>query len=490
MRNRLSTAARVTVVAGLIGTLLAAGFAFWLRHEVYESRYRVTERVAEEARFRIFNNAWTNRTLTDQANGFMLHPTYEIVDSSGRIIESTGELRAYQQTGSVAPVPPRRDTFEMDSLEVTFGEYDPSRDGCVGLRLEDHKRCEYAKRLAGRRIKVFRRYDPTAFLLQHARRVEGDAPTTSIAVFVLPFEAEDAVGEVDRVLRWALPAGVLLIMVGAYVATRAALRPVERMRGRAAAISERNLHERVPVPGTRDVVARLASTLNDTLGRLESAADRQRGFVADAAHELRSPIASLRATLEVAAEHPDRADWQQVVRTAADETRRLQELADDLLLVARLDAQADVPKTTVDLAELVRRHLARRLDDEGPALVLESIEEAPVLGNEQHLDRLVRNLVDNATQHAAGQVVVRILGAPTEAVLQVDDDGPGIPEADREWVFERFTRLDESRSRDAGGVGLGLAIAREIAVRHGGTLTLGESPAGGVRATLVLRRPA
>jgi signal transduction histidine kinase len=111
-----------------------------------------------------------------------------------------------------------------------------------------------------------------------------------------------------------------------------------------------------------------------------------------------------------------------------------------------------------------------------------------VLGREQQLDRLVRNLVDNAGQHAARQVEVRVELTPTEVVLHVDDDGPGIPAADRERVFERFTRLDESRSRDAGGAGLGLAIAREIAVRHGGSLTLDASPLGGTRATLVLDR--
>ncbi len=121
--------------------------------------------------------------------------------------------------------------------------------------------------------------------------------------------------------------------------------------------------------------------------------------------------------------------------------------------------------------------------------MLESVEEAIVLGDARQLDRLVRNLVDNAVRYAVDEVAVRIEVRPGEVVLSVDDDGPGIPEADRERVFERFTRLDESRSRDAGGIGLGLAIAREIAVRHGGTLTIGESPTGGARARLVLSRP-
>ncbi|TDD59273.1 HAMP domain-containing histidine kinase [Kribbella antibiotica] len=274
-------------------------------------------------------------------------------------------------------------------------------------------------------------------------------------------------------------------MLGAYVGTRTALRPVERMRAQAAAISQRNLHERVPVPPTGDVVARLATTLNETLARLETAAEQQRGFVADAAHELRSPIASLRAILEVANEHPERADWPQVSGTAIEETKRLQKLADDLLLVAKLDAEPRTNTQSVDLAELVRRQLAARVD-EGPTLSFEAADSVLVTGDAGQLDRLVRNLVDNAIRHTRTMVAVSIEQLHGNVVLQVDDDGAGIPEPERERVFERFTRLDEARSRDAGGAGLGLAIAREIALRHHGTLTAAEAPSGGARFTLVL----
>ena len=311
----------------------------------------------------------------------------------------------------------------------------------------------------------------------------------AVSVFVLPFEAEQAAAEVDRVLERTLPLAVVLIMIGAYFGTRMALRPVERMRAQAAAISQRNLHERLPIPRTGDVVARLATTLNETLARLEAAAEQQRGFVADAAHELRSPIASLRTTLEVASEHAERADWSQVSDTLVDEIRRLQRLADDLLLMARLDANQETSRQPVDLAELVRRQLARRVD-EGPEVSFESAQSVMVDGDARQLDRLTRNLVDNAMRHARTTVTVRIEEQSGHVVLQVDDDGPGIRAADRERVFERFTRLDEARSRDAGGAGLGLAIAQEIAHGHNSTLTAGESPDGGARFTLTMSGPA
>ncbi|HZX05137.1 HAMP domain-containing sensor histidine kinase [Kribbella sp.] len=480
----LSTAARVALVSGLIGTLLAGGFAYWLRRDVYHSRYAVTEEAARADLLRIRLDVL--RTHRYQGHDDAAAPvTYEIANSAGKIIEASDLLKGYQGSGPVAPTP-RPGRLRLDDLRVTVRGYNPGLAGCVG-RSPDDPRCHQMKRLNGRNVKVVRSVATDAMLLRgYFGTVRPDAQTTSIAVFVMPFAAEDAVAAVDRVLRPALPLAVLVIMLGVYVGTRAALRPVERIRAQAAAIGERNLHERVPVPPRRDVMSRLALTLNDTLGRLESAADRQHGFIADAAHELRSPIAGLRATLEVAAEHPDRADWKEVVRAAADETRRLQALSDDLLLVARLDADHTTPTTQVDLAELVRRHLARRIEEDGPALELDAVEEAPVLGNDKQLDRLVRNLVDNAVQHAAGRIVVRVERTPTEVVLRVDDDGPGIPVPARARVLERFTRLDESRSRDEGGAGLGLAIVQEISTRHGGALTIGDSPLGGARVSLVL----
>ncbi|WP_405063986.1 HAMP domain-containing histidine kinase [Kribbella sp. NBC_01505] len=492
---RFSTAARVTVVAGLVSALLAGGFAFWIRHEVYTSRYEVLQK-----RARLTMNMLVGETEvikgTSRTPMSLEHPAtddvFEIVDDKGELWDSGNQLWPFQgHTRPLQPVPLSGEESEwLGGHYVTIGSPDAKHEAQESMLCQDphiSDRCALIKRMTGQRVEIFRR----VWLLKDFRwrgepaRDMTDPRAVAITVFVLPFEAEDAVADVDRVLKPALPLAVLLIMLGAYVGTRTALRPVERMRAQAAAISQRNLHERVPVPPTGDVVARLATTLNETLGRLEVAAEQQRGFVADAAHELRSPIASLRAILEVANAHPDRADWPRVSDTAIEETRRLQQLADDLLLVAKLDAEPMTKHEPVDLAELVRRQLARRVD-EGPELAFDAAESVLVPGEAAQLDRLVRNLIDNAIRHTRTMVAVSIEQQDGNVVLRVDDDGTGIPEPDRERVFERFTRLDEARSRDAGGAGLGLAIAHEIALHHDGTVTASETPTGGARLTLVL----
>ncbi|GAB3937941.1 hypothetical protein GCM10029976_051710 [Kribbella albertanoniae] len=489
---RLSTAARVTVVAGVVSALLAGGFAFWIRHEVYTSRYEVVRERAHKTRDLIANNMGILALHRGDAPT-VSHPAtdelYEIVDSAGRTSEVSTAVSPFQMKGrpvQPAPGPDEESGWDGDQY-VTFGAPDPDARGkaCAPSIAPEHSVCATIARLSGRRLEAYRTVRQGSwFNLRDSRpgRLHG---SLAVTVFVVPFEAEDAVADVDRVLKPALPLAVLLIMVGAYVATRMALRPVERMRAQAAAISQRNLHERVPVPRTGDVVARLATTLNETLARLQLAAAQQRGFVADAAHELRSPIASLRAILEVANEHPDRADWPRVSGHAIEEIRRLQQLADDLLLVARLDAEPSTVHQPVDLAELVRRQLARRVD-EGPELTFDAPESVVVAGDAAQLDRLVRNLVDNAIRHTRTTVAVGIEQDGGDVVLRIDDDGAGIPEPERERVFERFARLDEARSRDAGGAGLGLAIAREIALRHDGRLTVAGSPSGGARLILVL----
>jgi len=472
---RLSTALRAAVVAGLVAAVLAVGFAFWIHHQIFTSRYHDLERQADSDRQQLIANMYGYRTLQPVTGSFAQAPTdavFEVVDGAGKVVESSPVIGAL---GAV-PVAPRPNRYDLtDSMFVTVRGLGPDSH-CAAAPQGD---CAIATRMAGRRVWVDRQVVAVRDVL-----LKGDPnDVVVVSVFVLPFEAEDAAAEVDRVLQRMLPLAVLLIMVGAYVGTRLALRPIERMRARAAAISQRNLHERLPIPPTGDAVARLAATLNDTLARLEAAAEQQRGFVADAAHELRSPIATLRTTLEVAGAHPERADWPRVNRVAVEEVQRLQQLADDLLLMARLDADATTTVQPVDLAEVARRQVARRID-EGPDLHFESAQSAMVEGDPRQLDRLLRNLLDNAVRHARTSVTVRIEQRAEHVVLHVDDDGPGIPAADRERVFERFTRLDEARTRDAGGAGLGLAIAREIAHRHHGTLAASAPESGGSRFTL------
>ncbi|GAA2823812.1 HAMP domain-containing sensor histidine kinase [Kitasatospora paracochleata] len=282
-----------------------------------------------------------------------------------------------------------------------------------------------------------------------------------------------------------VPLMLLTVALVTWRVTGRALRPVEAIRAEFAEITGQDLHRRVPVPRTDDEVARLALTVNTTLDRLEDAGTRQRRFIADASHELRSPITVLRTQLEVALAHPAAADWPELVRDALQDTVRLQDLAADLLLLARLDAADPVATEPLDLAALVTGTLAAR----GPERIPVTTDLAPgttVRGNRNRLTRLLTNLLDNAQRYADRQVEVRLEQVGRTAVLEVRDDGPGIPADDRERVFERFTRLDDARSRELGGAGLGLAIARDLAAHHGGTLTA-EPAARGAR--LVARLP-
>ncbi|GAA2695481.1 MULTISPECIES: HAMP domain-containing sensor histidine kinase [Actinosynnema] len=261
-----------------------------------------------------------------------------------------------------------------------------------------------------------------------------------------------------------------------WLATGRVLLPVEAIRRELADITEHDLVRRVPVPLGRDELGELAATVNSALDRLERAVEENRRFAADASHELRGPIAALRAELEIARSHPDHADWPEVVAGALADTDRIQALATDLLLLTRLD-HTSAASTSVDLAALVREEVTRHRS--GHELVAELPDDpVQVLGSRPLLGRLLGNLLDNADRHAESAITVRLSTTDSHVILEVADDGPGIPEADRERVFDRFTRLDEARARDTGGTGLGLAIARRIAAVHRGTLVVGASARG------------
>ncbi|MBD0741938.1 hypothetical protein BG418_10630 [Streptomyces sp. CBMA152] len=277
-----------------------------------------------------------------------------------------------------------------------------------------------------------------------------------------------------------VPLLVLTVALVTWRVTGWALRPVEAIRAEVAAIGDRELHRRVPVPRSQDEIARLAVTMNATLDRLEASGIRQRQFIADASHELRSPITVLRTQLEVAQAHPDPELWGELVSGALEDTVRLQDLASDLLLLARLDAGDHPPTARVSLTSLVREELAKRAPSERITPTVDLTDDAiDVDGNRGQLGRVLGNLLDNAQRHAAGTVTLSLRTEGAQAVLTVSDDGAGVPRADRERVFERFVRLDDARSRDDGGAGLGLAIARDVIERHGGTLTVVDAPAGG-----------
>ncbi|MCQ8191447.1 sensor histidine kinase [Streptomyces rugosispiralis] len=292
-----------------------------------------------------------------------------------------------------------------------------------------------------------------------------------------------AVTTVRNAMLLGLPLLLLVVAAVTWLVTRRALRPVEGIRREMAAITaSTDLSRRVPEPGSHDEVARLARTTNETLTALEASVERQRAFVADASHELRSPVASLRTQLEVGAAHPELLDLDGAVADVV----RLQRLAADLLLLARLDAgERPTGGTPVALDALVREELAQRVTDRVP--VRDETAPVAVPGSRGQLAQVLGNLVDNAQRHARSGVRVAVREEGRWAVLEVADDGAGVPEAERERIFERFVRLDDARSRDDGGAGLGLAIARDVAARHGGTLAVRTAPEGG--ALFELRLP-
>lgn len=294
---------------------------------------------------------------------------------------------------------------------------------------------------------------------------------------------QDTVESVRDAMLIGLPA--LLIVVGSvtWLVTRRALRPVEGIRQEMAAITaSEDLSRRVPEPDSRDEIARLARTTNETLSALEASVERQRRFVADASHELRSPIASLRTQLEVGQAHPELLD----VPGAVADTVRLQQLAADLLLLARLDAGERPGQARLDLGALVDEEVSQRTNDRIPVTV-DSTVGLEVTGSRSQLARVLGNLLDNAQRHAESSVTAVVREDGDHILLTVEDDGDGVPEDERERIFERFVRLDDARSRDDGGAGLGLAIARDVATRHGGTLTVGVGERGG--AVFELRLP-
>jgi len=278
-----------------------------------------------------------------------------------------------------------------------------------------------------------------------------------------------------------LPPLLALLAVASWVLVGRALRPVEAIRAEVADISGRALDRRVPVPPNRDEIGRLASTMNEMLDRLQAASERQRKFVADASHELQSPIAALRTQLEVAIAQPATTDWAATSSDLLAESRHMERLVRDLLFLARSDGEESVRRIEpVDLDDIVLEEATRLRSSARVGVDASGVSAAPLSGNRDELTRLVRNLLENAEHHAESRVRIRLSAEGHEIILMVEDDGPGVAPAERERIFQRFTRLDEARSRHNGGTGLGLAIVKEITERHGGTVCV-ENAAPGAR---------
>ncbi|WP_406717629.1 sensor histidine kinase [Streptomyces althioticus] len=461
-----SVRARAALAAALTAAVVLSGIGWWVHQEIYRQSLSVAE---EKARNDLF--ALVDQLKQGDVPGPRRSAPYEVVATGRRTaVAAGGGMEAFDRSaGHVLPSPP---ALTAPVPETPDGWEYASRP----LRLPD--RPDYdsggGQDLAGRTYRVLYNDIWAGQLSRQQAAALGVRPDATLRAYVVlvPDTSEEIAAAIDDKLLRAGLAGLVLIGAVAYFTVRIALRPVEAVRRFTASVTDPS--ERVSVPATAHEITALADTINDTLQRLDHAAAQQRRFVADAAHELRSPLTTLLTSLEVALAYPERTDWTATATTAARQTRRLQRLAEDLLLLARLDTGAPTADPeTVDMSALTSevtehhplgaRKVGVACDNTGPA---------HVRGNRDQLERLLRNLLDNAARHAAHRIQVTVRNEDEQVVVTVDDDGPGVPAEDAERIFERFVRLDDARSRDQGGTGLGLAIARDLAERHAGTLSL------------------
>ncbi|MFJ8793761.1 sensor histidine kinase [Streptomyces sp. NPDC102462] len=470
-----SVRASAALAAALTAAVILAGIGLWVHHDVHRQSTQIAE---EQAQTQL-------GSLVDQLNEGVVPVRrstvpYEVVATGRRsAVAYGGGMEDFNPgTRHVMPTPPTTGMAALIPLTT------------VRIPVNRHYNPRDKFSVAGGSQRVMTadiRADGLSSRKVAALGVAADAKLR-VYVVVLPYTADATTKITDRLLLLAGIISLVLIAAVTYFAVRIALRPVEAIRVLTASVTASDPRERVTVPATGHEITALATTINTTLQRLDTAAAQQRRFVADAAHELRSPLTTLLASLEVALAYPERTDWPATATTAARQTRRLQALAEDLLLLARLDTRTP----TADPEAIDLTAIASRLTEQYPlterALTLSCDSTAPayVRGNPDELERLLRNLIDNAVRHAAHRIQITVRNQDHRVVLTVHDDGPGVPTEDAERIFERFVRLDDARSRDHGGTGLGLAIARDLAHRHRGTLTLAPRTLG---ACFELRLP-
>jgi signal transduction histidine kinase len=303
---------------------------------------------------------------------------------------------------------------------------------------------------------------------------------------------DDSVRIVTRAALIGGPLAVLLMGFASYAVVALTLRPVAALRHGAADITAAGLaDQRLPVPGAKDEIHRLAITLNAMLDRIDSATARQRTFVGDAAHELRSPLASLRVQLEVAQRLGPESDWNGLIDDVMVDVKRLDRLVEDLLALARVDEAGEPRREPVQLDALITTVVGGYMQAHVPVTTTGE-HDVEIVGDPDGLHRVVVNLIDNALRYARSGVVIdlqraSLAGRPIVR-LTVTDDGPGIPAAERKRVFDRFYRITQARDRESGGTGLGLPIVRDVARAHGGSVRLTDRPDGadGLQAVVVL----
>jgi signal transduction histidine kinase len=405
-------------------------------------------------------------------NALRVSITRELDDSARQGAVTVAALIDQNRLPSPVPVAPGTLTIQVLDAQGRIINVSPGADRLVPMlplpQARAAARTGQARMLAG----------PPLGMPSLLRVVAVGASGHQVVIAAVSYaQVHDSLGTLGKALLIGTPLLFGLLALAIWLVTGYTLRPIAELRRGAAEVTETGLPRDLPVPPARDEVRSLAVTLNDMLSRLADAQQRQRDLVSDTAHELRSPIASIRAQLEVALDHPDGLDWAETARDVHADTLRLARLTEDLLLLARLDGQ-HLRRRPTDLSAMCVSVAARyttarvpvRADAPAPCLVA---------GDPDALSRLVVNLLDNAVRHAASRVCVSVREDGGWAVLTVTDDGPGIPAEDAERAFGRFSRLDDARSRTGEeGAGLGLAIVRSTAEAHGGTVSLGDAGPG------------
>ena len=435
---------RTTFIAVVVvGIVVALG----LLYVAIETRNRIEDSITKSAETRAADvvTLIEASALENPLPGISDDMAIQVVDESGDVVATSAGIEGLEAFVDLRPAPGRVDVTRIDGIFEELEDLSPFIEDESPYRL------------------VVRGFDGGA---------------VQVAITLEPADA--AVDALRPILLTGFP--ILLVAVGLIVwqLTGRALHPVESIREEAASISAVALDRRLPVPASQDEVHRLAVTLNSMLERLESAAVAQRQFIADASHELKSPITAMRTMLEVADQTPGFTDWDALLHDLMAEDRRLEELVGDLLTLARADERVSPGHhEELDLDRIVGIE-AQAAHERYPNVTIDSSGLGPMRmwGDARSLGRLFSNLISNACHHATTSVTVSSRVSNGGFVVSVSDDGPGIPPAERERVFERFVRLDESRSRVEGGTGLGLAVALAVARSHGGNVRVADSEQG------------
>ncbi len=447
-RRRLKTVRSRTTAIAVAAVAAALGLVF-LQRQVLQDGVddRLRQRVADLSGLIANGEDFTDLVTATVGDDTIV----QIVDSAGQVVASSANLDEED------PITRRAATttievFDVDSIELSEDHDERFRVGST-----------QARTTTGELLTVY-----------------AGSPAENV---------RESVNALTNGLAIALPLLLLSLAVVLWFVTGRALRPVEVIRAQSERIGARDLDQRVPTTGSGDEVDRLAETMNRMLGRLQLASDQQRHFVADASHELKTPLTGIITQLEAAGSVGTVEAYESSSGTALTEAHRMRRLVEDLLSLARGDAShPDRHKQLIDLDDIVLDE-ARRIRGNAVTLHTDQVSAGQVRGNVDEMRRVVQNLLDNAARHASEVVTIGLSETAGIVRLTVSDDGPGIALVDRTRVFDRFVRLDAARDRQAGGTGLGLAIVKTLVEAHGGTIAVDEGRRG-VRCSSSSYRPS